>query len=128
MNNIVDNLEELLVEANKMKGWSWCQNEAMWCTWSLEKFGAISFPSLSHEDSHPRHLAVTEIPELLKPYNRSLQHQTDTASLLKSHSLPFEESRRLVNQWSALVEIEADDWASEWEELCEAEIDRWNSR
>ena len=38
MNAIVDNLEALLADAHKTKGWQWVQ-EPLWTTWSLEKFG-----------------------------------------------------------------------------------------
>ena len=42
MNTVVDNMEALLFDAHKTRGWQFVQ-EAMWVTWSLEKFGA--FPS-----------------------------------------------------------------------------------
>jgi hypothetical protein len=39
MNNIIDNLEAVLVEAHKTKGWKWVSEEPLWVTWSLERFG-----------------------------------------------------------------------------------------
>lgn len=39
MNAVVDGLEALLIEAHKTKGWAWVSEEALWVTWSLEKFG-----------------------------------------------------------------------------------------
>lgn len=45
MNNVVENLEALVIEAHKNKGWKWVQWEPLWTTWSLEKFGADSGPS-----------------------------------------------------------------------------------
>ena len=42
MNTVVDNMESLLIEAQKTKGWKWVDEEPMWLTWSLEKFGKES--------------------------------------------------------------------------------------
>ncbi len=39
MNTVIDNMEGLLIEAQKTKGWKWVDEEPMWLTWSLEKFG-----------------------------------------------------------------------------------------
>jgi len=41
MNVVVDNLEALVAEAHKAKGWQWVCQEPLWVTWSLEKFGMI---------------------------------------------------------------------------------------
>jgi len=109
MNTIVDNLEEVFFEACKMKGFTWAHEEPLWCTWPLEKF-------------------VDEIPALLLPYSRTLQHQIEVADDLRSHALGFEESRKLVVTWTSQSYLEADDWTNEWEDLCEAEIDRWITR
>jgi hypothetical protein len=46
MVSIVDNLESILSEAHKMKGWQWCSSEPLWVTWPLEKFGMASSLSL----------------------------------------------------------------------------------
>lgn len=39
----LDNLEALYHEAQRTKGAKWCQEEALWVSWPLEKFGVISF-------------------------------------------------------------------------------------
>lgn len=41
MNREIDNLEALMIEAEKTKGAKWVQEEALWCTWSLGKFGTF---------------------------------------------------------------------------------------
>lgn len=40
MNSIVDNMEALLADAHKAKGWHWVSLEPMWTSWPMEKFGA----------------------------------------------------------------------------------------
>jgi hypothetical protein len=69
MNTVVESLETVLIEAYKVRGWKWCQEEPMWTTWPLEKFGASSLHTLKHSSSLPPlppHLhpirVVTEIP------------------------------------------------------------------
>lgn len=39
MNTVIDNMEGVLIEAHKVKGWQWVHEEPLWVTWSLEKFG-----------------------------------------------------------------------------------------
>jgi hypothetical protein len=39
MNAIIENMETLLYEAHKVKGWQWVHDEPLWVTWPLEKFG-----------------------------------------------------------------------------------------
>ena len=41
MNSTIDNLEAVLYEAHKAKGWEWVQTEPLWVTWPLEKFGDL---------------------------------------------------------------------------------------
>ena len=38
MSKIIRNLEQLLYEVHKTKGWKFVE-EPLWVTWSLEKFG-----------------------------------------------------------------------------------------
>lgn len=56
MNAVIDTMESLLIEAQKAKGWRWVDEEPMWLTWSLEKFGkgkALScFRIFNHHISH----------------------------------------------------------------------------
>jgi len=68
MNNIIDNLEAVLIEADKAKGWKWVSEEALWVTWSLEKFGKsfIVFVTLGRmlkpSCSHPNTSNPSSIP------------------------------------------------------------------
>ncbi|KAG2020499.1 hypothetical protein CC2G_005832 [Coprinopsis cinerea AmutBmut pab1-1] len=39
MNTVIDNLEAVVVEAHKVKGYQWVRDEPLWVSWSLEKFG-----------------------------------------------------------------------------------------
>ena len=77
----------------------------------------------------PDHLAtVTEIPDLLVPYHRSLEEHADMIQRLRSHSLSFEESRLIVSEWAAQTDLEDEGWDARWNDLCAAEIDRWGRR
>jgi len=39
MCSVIENLEALVIDAHKNKGPTWVQQEPLWVTWSLEKFG-----------------------------------------------------------------------------------------
>ena len=39
MSSIVDDMEVLLADAHRTKGWLWVCSEPMWTTWPMEKFG-----------------------------------------------------------------------------------------
>ena len=39
MNSAIDNMEQVLYEAHKAKGWQWAHEHPLWVTWSLETFG-----------------------------------------------------------------------------------------
>ena len=41
MNNAIDNMEQVLYEAHKVKGWQWVHEHPLWLTWSLETFGML---------------------------------------------------------------------------------------
>jgi hypothetical protein len=41
MNNAIDNMEQVLYEAHKVKGWQWVHEHPLWVTWSLEIFGML---------------------------------------------------------------------------------------
>ncbi|KAL1661912.1 hypothetical protein GGF50DRAFT_60116 [Schizophyllum commune] len=109
MNTIIDSLETVLQNAHKTKGWQWVSTEPLWVTWPLEKF-------------------VTEVPDLLVPYHRSLEEHSDMIQRLRSHSLSFEESRLIVSEWAAQTDLEDEGWDAKWNDLCAAEIDRWGRR
>ncbi|KAJ7349253.1 hypothetical protein DFH08DRAFT_864947 [Mycena albidolilacea] len=107
MNAVVDGLEALLVEAHKTKGWAWVSEEALWVTWSLEKFASA-------------------IPSLLTPYHRSLDTHLALVDILRSHSVSFEDARDALAKWAEQPWLEDDGWESVWEDLCAAEVERWD--
>ncbi|OBZ75739.1 hypothetical protein A0H81_04462 [Grifola frondosa] len=106
MNGIIENLENVLYEAHKTKGWQWVQ-EPLWVTWSLERF-------------------VSSIPEIIKPYHRSLDMHVQLVNALRSHDVTFEASRRAIAEWVAQPFLDEESWDARWEDLCSVEIDRWN--
>ncbi|TFK54824.1 hypothetical protein OE88DRAFT_1674122 [Heliocybe sulcata] len=108
MNSIIDNLESLLADAHKVRGWQWVSEEPLWTTWSLEKF-------------------VCSAEQLLVPYRRSLEMHIDIVDTLRSHSVPFETSRQAITQWAAQPHLDEDSWDAKWEDLCSVEINRWDS-
>ncbi|TRM57597.1 hypothetical protein BD626DRAFT_551021 [Schizophyllum amplum] len=109
MNAIVDALEGVLQNAHKIKGWQWVSQEPLWLTWSLEKF-------------------VTEIPDLLVVYHRSLDEHADMIWRLRSHSISFEDSRTIVSEWTSQTALEEDGWDARWNDLCAVEVERWGRR
>jgi hypothetical protein len=42
MNSLVENMEAVLSDAHRAKGWQWVKEEPLWKTWPLEKFGSLS--------------------------------------------------------------------------------------
>ncbi|KAL5511729.1 hypothetical protein ACEPAH_4947 [Sanghuangporus vaninii] len=106
---VMDSLESLVSEAHKAKGWAWVETEPLWCTWTLERF-------------------ATKMPDLLPPYHRSLQLQTELVDSLRSHSVTFEESRVILTKWVSQPFREAHDWVQEWEDLCAIEVDKWHRK
>ncbi|KAJ3741855.1 hypothetical protein DFH05DRAFT_1502906 [Lentinula detonsa] len=107
LNNLVENLETLVFEAHKNKGWRWVENEPLWTTWSLEKF-------------------ASSIPEILIHYHRSLNEHIMLVNILRSHSVSFDESREAISKWAEQPWLEENGWDAKWEDLCSVEIDRWN--
>jgi hypothetical protein len=106
MNNSVDNMEQVLYEAHKVKGWQWVHEHPLWVTWSLEMF-------------------VTRIAELLPTYNRSLNVHIELVDLLRSHSVTFEVSRDAINKWVEQAELEDTGWKAVWEDIFEVEVEHW---
>jgi len=102
----VEGLELVLVEAHKVKGWQWVHEEPLWVTWPLEAF-------------------VNRVPEILKPYHRSLALHVNLIDQLRSHSISFEKSREIINTWIEQPWLEDAGWQAAWEDICEAEIERW---
>ncbi|KAI0797853.1 hypothetical protein C8Q75DRAFT_801766 [Abortiporus biennis] len=107
MNSLVENLESVVYDAHKQKGWQFVQ-EPLWITWSLEKF-------------------ATEVPQILKPYNRSLKMHEDLVDILRSHSVTYDISRDAIAKWVSQPELEEGSWDAQWEDLCSVEIERWNN-
>ncbi|KAF8590439.1 hypothetical protein K439DRAFT_1403467 [Ramaria rubella] len=104
---MVDNLESVVYEAHKTKGWKWVQEEPLWCTWTLEKF-------------------ATNIPTLLPPYHRSLYQMKELALELRSHDVSFDRSREILSKWVARPQLQIGGWA-DWEEICSIEVEKWDS-
>ena len=126
MNSSIENLEAVLSEAHKMKGWNWVCEEPLWTTWPLEKFGVYHFSCRAR--SLLMSFEVTSVSEILRPYRRSLDLHIEVVNLLRHHSVTFEVSRDAMNKWVEQPWLEEDGWDAKWEDLCLAEIDRWDSR
>lgn len=107
MSKIIRNLEQLLYEVHKTKGWKFVE-EPLWVTWSLEKF-------------------VTKLPYILKPYRRSLEMHVDLAEQLRPHDVTFDESRQIIALWQAQPHLAQGGWDAIWEDICTVEVDRWNA-
>jgi hypothetical protein len=52
MSTVLDNMETLMFEAERLKGFQWCHEEPLWVSWPIEKFGRLSsfLSSLSDGD------------------------------------------------------------------------------
>jgi hypothetical protein len=122
MTTVVDNLESVVFEAHKTKGWKWVQ-DPLWCTWSLERFGMLSGKTV-YLLSTPT--TATHIPTLLPVYHRSLYQMRELVSDLRSHELTFENSRDILSKWVHQPYLEAGGW-SDWEDLCSVEVERWDA-
>ncbi|TBU50620.1 hypothetical protein BD309DRAFT_944335 [Dichomitus squalens] len=107
MVKIIRNLEQLLHEVHKTKGWKFVE-EPLWVTWSLEKF-------------------VTKLPYILKPYRRSLEMHLDLVEQLRPHDVTFDESRQIIALWQAQPHLAQGGWDVIWEDICSVEVDRWNA-
>ena len=68
---------------------------------------------------------VTRIPQVLPLYHRSLTHHTELVDKLRSHSITFEDSRDVINEWAQQPWLEEGGWDTAWEDLCEAEVEKW---
>jgi hypothetical protein len=68
---------------------------------------------------------VTRVPEILKPYHRSLALHIELVDKLRSHSIAFESSREIINSWIEQPWLEDAGWQAVWEDICGAEIERW---
>ena len=126
MNTVMDNLDALLIEAHKVKGYQWVHEEPLWISWSLEKFGSFPVNQSLHLQVSTPFIQATSIPEILIPYHRSLALYKQFVSRLKSHSISFEDSKAIIEQWAEQPYLAEDGWEAKWEDLCSVEIERWN--
>ncbi|KAG8931283.1 hypothetical protein FRC02_002957 [Tulasnella sp. 418] len=102
---LVENVEALLVEACRTKGWKWVSEEPLWTTWPLERF-------------------VSVLPTILPPYHRALQMCLDIQSQLQSHSITFNDSRTALRQWVGQPSLADGEW-EELDQIFVVEVDRW---
>jgi hypothetical protein len=123
INAVIDNMESLLCEAHKTKGWKWVQEEPLWVTWPMDKFGRLPCQSRTNGTNG---FTVTSIPELLRPYHRSLNMHIEIVDLLRCHSVSFDASRDALSKWLAQPWLEEDGWEARWEDLCAVEVHRWS--
>lgn len=123
MNSIIDNMEAILIEAHKVKGWQFVHEEALWVTWTLEKFG-MGFFLLFRSPLTLKQ--VTSVASILVPYHRSLMLHTDLVNTLRSHSVSFEDSRIAISKWVAQPWLEDSSWDAQWEDICSVEVERWD--
>ena len=121
----MDNLDALVIEAHKVKGYQWVHEEPLWISWSLEKFGTPS-SWLTAMQMFAHFQQATSIPEIIVPYHRSLASYKQFVSKLKSHSISFEESKAIIEQWAEQPYLAEDGWEAKWEDLCAVEIERWD--
>jgi hypothetical protein len=123
INTILDNMESLLFEAHKTKGWHWAQKEPLWVTWSMEKFGR---PLCQSTTGRTNDFTVTSVPDILSPYHRSLNMHIEIVDVLRSHSVSFDASRAALSKWLAQPWLQENGWEAKWEDLCTVEVHRWD--
>ena len=118
-------MEVVLFEAHRAKGWQWVEEEPLWTSWSLHKFGmGPDRPCHSCACLLP-HPSVTTIPQIVRAYHRSYHMHSEIAETLRPHSVSFETSRQEINRWVTQPYLEETSWDAEWEDLCQVEVDRW---
>lgn len=69
----VSNAEDLLYEACRTKGHKWVEDEPLWCTWTLERFGA----TCASDTPHILIIMLSSIPNAtftrtISPFSRAL--------------------------------------------------------
>lgn len=127
LSSAVDKMELVLFEAHRTKGWQWVEEEPLWTSWSLHKFGMSPdqvYPSCTCSLSPP---PVTTIPQIVRAYHRSYHMHSEIIEVLRPHSVSFETSRQEINRWVAQPYLEETSWDAEWEDLCQVEVDRWQT-
>ena len=124
LNSAVDKMELVLFEAHRAKGWQWVEEEPLWTSWSLHKFGMSAIPRYSRR-TFSLLPPVTAIPQIVRAYHRSYHMHSEIVETLRPHSVSFETSRQEINRWVAQPHLEETSWDAEWEDLCQVEVDRW---
>ncbi|OJA18507.1 hypothetical protein AZE42_08722 [Rhizopogon vesiculosus] len=109
MSTVLDNMDALMFEAEKLKGFQWCHEEPLWTSWPIEKF-------------------VLSLSGLTTPYYRSLALHKELVDTLRSHTVSFEESRIAISQWVEQPHLRDEGWDAKWEDLCEVEVEKWDTR
>jgi len=117
-------MELVLFEVHRIKGWQWVEEEPLWTSWSLHRFGMGGTSCAIVVPSHI-YLSVTTIPQIVRAYHRSYHMHSEIAETLRPHSVSFETSRQEINRWVAQPYLEETSWDAEWEDLCQVEVDRW---
>jgi hypothetical protein len=64
MNTVIDNMEALLIEAHKVKGWRFVHEQPLWVTWTLEKFGTTDLSVTEMSLIRPGLLVQKSLPSL----------------------------------------------------------------
>lgn len=116
-------MELVLFEAHRAKGWQWVEQEPLWATWSLHKFGMDV--DADHSCCAYVRPLVTTIPQIVRAYHRSYHTHSEIVETLRPHSVSFETSRQEINRWVTQPHLEETSWDAEWEDLCQVEVDRW---
>jgi len=102
MSTVVENIEVLINEAHRVKGWSWISSEPMWCSWPMEKF-------------------YLSLLVLLPDFNRSLEEHKDAVLKLRSHDLSFDQSRGILQAWT---DQPSEGW-DELDDMFSVEVQGW---
>lgn len=118
-------MELVLFEAHRTKGWQWVEEEPLWTTWSLHKFGMGAGLGVLSLYLLIFCLSVTTMPQITRAYHRSYRMHSEIVETLRPHSVSFETSRQVINRWVAQPYLEETSWDAEWEDLCQAEVERW---
>src|ERR1700761_945151 len=98
MSSVVDDMETLLADAHRTKGWLWVCSEPMWTTWPMEKFGTYYHELLGGAGLR-KYSPVTSMSDILWPYRRSLELHVELLDTLRTHDVSFETSRKTANTW-----------------------------
>lgn len=91
-------------------------NREIWCAFCLVGRVMLTDPP------------VLSLGSITTPYHKSLVLLTDLTNQLRSHSVSFETSKDIINQWIEQPYLQEDGWHAQWEDLCEVEVEKWDAR